>query len=315
MSTPKRPSSSSPSHESKIKRLRPSSPIPTSQPPSVHAWLHPDLSPPLMAHSPALHEANSTFVAFTLSLIPPPHITTETSLVKEAKRMVRDLDVVGQMGSALLEQVEGAFQNGEGKAPGSRKGKERAREPDHRMWAVRALCLKEGRNGTGGEDDYQLLETFNDDGEKFGGERVLRVLRENKGVDVLTVCCRWFGGDMIGPVRFQHIGTTSHTSLISLLKLVTLGDLRTTLETLDEDIASMRKTLKASGASRVVLENGSQTSPRLGEKGKYDDIEDAVRLERLVSAREKTRASLEGRTSWVGLEQTRAEKALARNDS
>lgn len=30
-----------------------------------------------------------------------------------------------------------------------------------------------------------------DDGEKFGGERVLRVLKENRAVDVLTVCCRW----------------------------------------------------------------------------------------------------------------------------
>jgi hypothetical protein len=40
-------------------------------------------------------------------------------------------------------------------------------------------------------NDDQLLETYNDDGEKYGGERVLRVLREGKGIDVLTVCCRW----------------------------------------------------------------------------------------------------------------------------
>jgi putative IMPACT (imprinted ancient) family translation regulator len=46
--------------------------------------------------------------------------------------------------------------------------------------------------------DSQLLESYNDDGEKFGGERVLKALREGQGVDVLTVCCRWYGGEMIG---------------------------------------------------------------------------------------------------------------------
>jgi putative IMPACT (imprinted ancient) family translation regulator len=46
--------------------------------------------------------------------------------------------------------------------------------------------------------DTQLLESYNDDGEKFGGERVLKALREGQGVDVLTVCCRWYGGEMIG---------------------------------------------------------------------------------------------------------------------
>jgi len=46
---------------------------------------------------------------------------------------------------------------------------------------VRLLAQAEG----------QLLELFNDDGEKFGGERVLRVMKDVSGLDVLTVCCRW----------------------------------------------------------------------------------------------------------------------------
>lgn len=44
----------------------------------------------------------------------------------------------------------------------------------------------------------KLLETYNDDGEKFGGERILRALRDGQAIDVLTVCCRWYGGEMIG---------------------------------------------------------------------------------------------------------------------
>ena len=82
-------------------------------------------------------------------------MTSEPSLTKEVKRIVRDLDVVRLVGEEVLTANEGAFGDGEGRAPG-RKGKEKAREPDHRMWAVRTLCLKEGRDGTGGEDDYQV---------------------------------------------------------------------------------------------------------------------------------------------------------------
>lgn len=37
----------------------------------------------------------------------------------------------------------------------------------------------------------QLIESFNDDGEKFGGERVLKILKDERAVDVLTICCRW----------------------------------------------------------------------------------------------------------------------------
>ncbi len=75
----------------------------------------------------------------------------------------------GLVGDAAMEKGEGAFADGEGRAPG-RKGKERVREPDHRMWAVRCVCLKEGKNGTGGEDDYQVgIWVYEDDvGDMWG---------------------------------------------------------------------------------------------------------------------------------------------------
>ena len=37
----------------------------------------------------------------------------------------------------------------------------------------------------------QLVEEFDDDEEKWGGERLLRVLKEQGGVDVMLVCVRW----------------------------------------------------------------------------------------------------------------------------
>ncbi|AAW41885.2 expressed protein [Cryptococcus deneoformans JEC21] len=189
---------------------------------------------------------------------------------------------------------EGAFQAGDGRAPGRAPGNERAREPDHRMWACRALCLKEGKNGTEGEEAFQLVECFSDDGEKFGGERVLKVLREQNAVDVLSVCCRWYGGDMIGPIRFQHIATTVQTSLKSLIKLVQLRDLRQALDALDEEIASLRARSTDLGSSQtgpspsMVSRNDNKDS----RQGKYDSIQDVTKLQRLVSAKEKTVAVL-----------------------
>ncbi|WWD16056.1 hypothetical protein CI109_100481 [Kwoniella shandongensis] len=260
--------------------------------PSLHSWLHPNEPPPLSAHSPPLHESSSTFLSFTVSLVPPSHITTETSLAKEARRIVRELDVVSQVGDLVMGSGEGAFQSGEGRAVGRGKGKERAREPDHRMWACRALCLKEGKNGTEGEEDYHLIESFNDDGEKFGGERILKVLREQNAVDVLTVCARWYGGDMIGPIRFQHIATTVQTSLKSLLHFVQLRDLRTALEALDEEITLLR------AATAPTSSAPSQNDPAIASNGgKYDTIEDVAKLERLIKAKEKTKAILESKQS------------------
>lgn len=143
----KRPSSSSPPGSG------PSSP--KRKPPTLHSWLHPEEPAPLLAHSPPLHAITSTFTSITLQFEPPTHITTIAALTRECQRRVRELDVPGLVGGEAMEKGEGAFADGEGRAPG-RKGKERAREPDHRMWAVRCICLKEGKNGTGGEDDYQV---------------------------------------------------------------------------------------------------------------------------------------------------------------
>ncbi|WVQ78391.1 hypothetical protein IAT38_000477 [Cryptococcus sp. DSM 104549] len=257
---------------------------PRSEATSLHSWLHPSAPPLTLSHSPPLHHGSSTFLSFTISFVPPSHITSEASLAKEARRIVRELDVVSRVGAEAMEAGEGAFEDGEGRAPARGKGRDRAREPDHRMWACRALCLKDGKNGTEGEEAYQLIESFNDDGEKFGGERILKVLKEQNAVDVLTVCCRWYGGDMIGPIRFQHIATTVQTSLQSLLQSVQLRDLRAVLEGLDEDIAAMRTSISAAGSSPA--------PPVASAKGKYDAIDDVAKLERQIAAKEKSIALL-----------------------
>ncbi|WVW82988.1 hypothetical protein I302_105004 [Kwoniella bestiolae CBS 10118] len=290
MTSTKRPSSPSPTPidppaAPPTKKPRSSPPPASTKSMSLHSWLHPTFPPPLQSHSPPLHSSSSTFLSFTLSHLPPSHITSLPSLEKECRRIVRELNVVALVGDLVSKNDEGAFQDGEGRVQG--RGKERVREPDHRMWAVRTLALREGRDGTGGEGDYQLLEASFDDNEKYGGQTILKALRENNGIDVLTVCCRWYGGDMIGPIRFQHITTTVLTSLKSTLKLMTLRDLRTSLGTLDEEIASLRSGLAPSQGEQNPAQNGDSG------KGKYDEIEDEKKLERLVVARERTKDALE----------------------
>ena len=169
------------------------------------------------------------------------------------------------------------------------------------------------------------MELFNDDGEKFGGERVLKAMKDAKALDVLTICCRWVSADktevakckvwwgddwskfrqlqsrLLQPIRFQHIGLTARTSLISILKLITLRDLREALESLEEEISVLRETITP----------GSKTPH---EKGKYDDVDDVGRLERLVKARGRTKSSLEARAGWAGLDQAREARGPVSNE-
>lgn len=145
------PSSSAPAGASQSlqKRARVHTP-PRS---SLASWLKPGEPAPLLVSSPHLHAVSSTFTSFALSLSPPAGVRTADALKKHAQGVVRGLDIVGLVGRELLDARDGAFQSDGGLAPGPRK---RAREPDHRMWACRCLALKEGRDGTQGEDDYQV---------------------------------------------------------------------------------------------------------------------------------------------------------------
>lgn len=76
----------------------------------------------------------------------------------------------------------------------------------------------------------------------------------------------------------------------------------------------MRETLKPPGsplqsvASQIADEDGDPgTTPK---PSPYDAVMDPVKLRRLVTAREKTKASLEQRVAWVGMEQSGTEEAM-----
>ena len=54
---------------------------------------------------------------------------------------------------------------------------------------------------TGG---VKYITDFDDDGEKYGGKKIAKVL-ENMQVVGACVVARWYGGVLLGPVRFEHI--------------------------------------------------------------------------------------------------------------
>ena len=59
-----------------------------------------------------------------------------------------------------------------------------------------------------------LLETgHDDDGEKYGGKALEKVLIEAK-VEGAVVVARWYGGVMLGPVRFDHIKNCARDAIM-----------------------------------------------------------------------------------------------------
>jgi hypothetical protein len=141
---------------------RPASPPPPAAPKRARAHILPTLDgwlsapPRLLASSPHLHASTSTFIGFTLPFVPASHVRDIAAVTREARKAVRELDVVSLVGGELIARSEGAFADGQARAPTGPGRRQRAREPDCRMWAVRTLCLGEGRDGTGGEGDYQV---------------------------------------------------------------------------------------------------------------------------------------------------------------
>lgn len=142
--------------------------------PSLDTWLsvppalselHPD--PALITSSEPIVDKDSIFLSLTFPLSIPPtsyQLRTLTSTY---------------LSPPLHPKLPPVTQKGKGV------------QPTHRMYAWRCLVLKRGKDGTGGEGDYELKEGSDDDGEKYGGDRILQGLRDLGAVDCISFCCRY----------------------------------------------------------------------------------------------------------------------------
>lgn len=78
------------------------------------------------------------------------------------------------------------------------------RTATHRMAAWRKTSAQRTLAGPGSASKPIYVTGSDDDGEKYGGKRIERVLSE-LDVEGAVVVTRWYGGVLLGPARFTHI--------------------------------------------------------------------------------------------------------------
>lgn len=54
------------------------------------------------------------------------------------------------------------------------------------------MVLKSGKTGLGGPEDFEVKSGCKDDGERFAGARVLKVMETEGVIDAVVVVSRWW---------------------------------------------------------------------------------------------------------------------------
>ncbi|KAJ3174944.1 hypothetical protein HDU87_006610 [Geranomyces variabilis] len=173
----------------------------------------------------------------------------------------------------------------------------------HNMVAYRFLDLKPGRTGLAGPDDFHTISGNDDDGERYGSERMIRLMAKYDAIDVMVIVSRVWGGENLGPVRFTHIENVTHDALKKggfIGPPLTAGAGAVQADTLlsafeqeravkklrekDAVIESLREQLRAAESSQTsspASRPSSQTSMEYGAMN-------AEKAQRLLKARENT---------------------------
>ncbi|KAI0753143.1 ribosomal protein S5 domain 2-like protein [Daedaleopsis nitida] len=171
------------------------------------------------------------------------------------------------------------------------------RPATHEIVAWRYMVLKAGKSGLGGPEDFEVVSGSDDDGEKYAGGRVLKVMQAESVIDAVVVVSRWYGGQMLGPARFDHIETCAREVCRTFRLKDDMATYIATLTSLDDILASLRaehaslatstSSTESSGADGSV--NAKTTVP--SKRPSYAALEDSLdiaKAKRLVSARENS---------------------------
>jgi putative IMPACT (imprinted ancient) family translation regulator len=101
--------------------------------------------------------------AFVSSSRPPPEaIATSQEIRDRSSLFVASIFRVRSVAEARAAQAH--MQRAGGQKP-----------PTHAMYAWRYMALKKGKTGLAGEDDFECVSGSEDDGERYGGARILKV--------------------------------------------------------------------------------------------------------------------------------------------
>ncbi|GLB37745.1 putative ribosomal protein S5 domain 2-like protein [Lyophyllum shimeji] len=142
------------------------------------------------------------------------------------------------------------------------------------------MVLKHGRTGLGGPDDFELAVGSTDDGEKWAGGKVLKVMQTFAIIDAVVVVSRWYGGTMLGPARFSHIETCAAEVCQAFKRTEELRECISTLTTLDSVLAGLRAEYSGALSTEQSAASASRTAPK-----DYTDV-DIEKGRRLIKARE-----------------------------
>jgi putative IMPACT (imprinted ancient) family translation regulator len=61
----------------------------------------------------------------------------------------------------------------------------------HEIAAWRCMVLKKDQTGLRGPEDFELKTGSDDDGEKWGGEKILKVMQSEGVIDAVVIVSRW----------------------------------------------------------------------------------------------------------------------------
>ncbi|KAJ3748643.1 ribosomal protein S5 domain 2-type protein [Lentinula detonsa] len=169
-----------------------------------------------------------------------------------------------------------------------------SRPATHEISAYRCMVLKAGKTGLAGPEDFELKTGCDDDGEQWAGIKVLKVMESLAVLDAVVICSRWYGGIMLGSVRFTHIETCVAEVCRTFKSKQELEDCIAMLSTLDDILKQLRAELAVlSGPSASTSSTDDSPGPKLRPPDYTSWTEsDIPKARRLVTAREKAVASV-----------------------
>ncbi len=144
-----------------------------------------------------------------------------------------------------------------------------------------------------------MHEEKEDDGERWGGDRVLKVAQLEGASDVLVVVSRWYGGELLGPVRFEHIENAARASLQEHMKREEVDEFRQRIQYLDRKISQAKTRLQVEG-----VVGGAE------EVNEYADLT-VEKAQRLCLARQKALEVLQKRVANVSAQASQPEAVEA----
>lgn len=159
-------------------------------------------------------------------------------------------------------------------------------------------------------DSKSVIETgYDDDGEKYGGKTLEKVLISQNVAGAIMVA-RWYGGVMLGPVRFDHIRNCAANAIAQWTQETERAAKRTKTATeksrlmeilpeRDQSIAILRDLLAEKRKGVTSSQTSVTSSP---SKGPDYTVMDLAVLERLEEVRDRT-------IGWILAQIEEAEKA------